>query len=141
MFPSCSPNTKKKEVDKMTGKNGEQVLAQDLNAKGFWVKLIPNDARGAQPFDIIAVRQKLVLMLDSKVCGQKRFPMERVEDNQWLAFEKAAKRTCACIGLICWYNGKFYYIPYSQLRVNIGNASIPLAEDMNRLYEDLTKCV
>ena len=125
----------------MTGRNGERLLAQDLNEKGFWVKLIPNDARGAQPFDCIAVRKKLVLMLDSKVCGQKRFPMERVEDNQWLAFEKAAKRTCACIGLVCWYNGKFYYIPYSQLKANIGNASIGLTESMNRLYEDMTKCV
>lgn len=125
----------------ITGREGEKLLAQDLDSKGFWVKLIPDDSRGAQPFDCIAIRSKHVLMLDSKVCGKNRFPMSRVEDNQWLAFEKASRRTDSCVGLACYYNGKFYYIPYTQLKQCINQPSIKLIDDMNRLYEDLTKCV
>lgn len=59
-----------------------------FSAKGYWVHFISADARGSQPFDVIAVKDGKPIVFDCKTCKDKIFRIGRLEDNQVMAFEK-----------------------------------------------------
>ena len=49
---------------------------------------IAPDNSGAQPFDIIAVKDGVATVGDCKTCKDHIFRISRLEDNQIMAFEK-----------------------------------------------------
>lgn len=112
----------------MTGYKFESELCELLKAEGFWALNIPKDKRGAQPFDVIAMKDKYVFVTDCKVCGKHLFPLERVEDNQWLAFETISKRTSANAGLTLYFRGDIYWVSYKEAKTMFdhGESSIEL---------------
>ena len=113
----------------MTGTQFEREFCRELFQSGFWALNIPRDTCGAQPFDVIAVKGSKVVAVDCKVCGRNRFPLSRVEDNQWLAFRILSERCSrADVGIVCWCDGAIYYIPYHHLvsARDSGKASIVL---------------
>lgn len=65
-------------------------MCELLANKGYWVHFITPDNRGAQPFDIIAVKEGKAIALDCKTLAgrNKSFSFSRLEDNQVFAFEK-----------------------------------------------------
>ena len=86
--------------------------------KKMWVLRIPKNESGSQPFDIIAVgKDGQVLMIDCKECGNAKFPLSRIEENQWTSFGKAEKLTDAKIGIVCYYWKccKMFFISYDIL--------------------------
>lgn len=61
--------------------------------EGFWAHFLTPDARGAQPFDVIAVKDKVPYAIECKTLSDKEdcFPFSRLEENQILACERWLK--------------------------------------------------
>lgn len=118
----------------MTGSQFERILVRAMGDCGYWAHRIAPDARGAQPFDIIAVGGGRVIAADCKVCQGGRFSFQRFEENQRLAFELIKQRnkdkSNVYIGIFAWYNGKVYWIDYDNLlrQMEQGNKSFKVAE-------------
>lgn len=74
--------------NKRIGTAFEREMCELLASKGYWVHFIVPDNRGAQPFDIIAVRAGRAIAIDCKTCVADRITVERLEDNQIMAFER-----------------------------------------------------
>lgn len=103
--------------NKRLGTAFERVVYADFARMGFWVHFISPDARGSQPFDIIAVKDGKAYAIECKTLDYKEhiFPLTRLEENQLMAFT----RWMACgngtpIIAISW-RGKIYHIPYTDL--------------------------
>ena len=74
--------------NKKLGTAFEQEMVKILSDNGYWVHFISPDNRGAQPFDIIAVKNGIALVADCKTCEDHIFRISRLEENQKMAFEK-----------------------------------------------------
>ena len=66
----------------------ERQMAKMLADDGFWALVVPRNAGGQQPADILAVKGKYHVLIDCKVVSGDRFPFDRVEDNQHYAMGK-----------------------------------------------------
>ena len=86
----------------MTGREFEEFCVKKLHKEGYWVHRIHPDESGQQPFDIIAVRGNKVCAYDAKMLESgKRFPLNRIEDNQLNAFRLFERKTNgADVGLL-----------------------------------------
>lgn len=76
--------------NKRLGTEFEQEICTLLQKHGYWVHFITPDARGAQPFDIIAVKNKRAYAIECKTLSMSKryFSIDRLEDNQKLAFTR-----------------------------------------------------
>lgn len=74
--------------NKKLGTEFEKAMVNLLAKQGYWVHFITPDARGAQPFDIIAVKDCFAVAIDCKTCADRYFRLGRLEENQIMAFEK-----------------------------------------------------
>lgn len=99
----------------MTGTQFERWLCRVFKLKGWWALNISKDARGAQPFDVIAIKDDLFFAIDCKVCGSNKFQLRRVEDNQWLSFQTVSERTSGIACIMIWYDGQVYFYSYYEL--------------------------
>ena len=101
--------------NKRLGNAFEREMVEMLAHEGYWVHFIAPDARGAQPFDIIAVKDGDAIAIDCKTCVADTFNISRLEDNQVLAFE----RWLACGNndpiIAVKHTGHIYKISYAQL--------------------------
>ena len=80
-----------------------------LSDAGYWVHFLAPDARGAQPFDVIAAKDGKAIAIDCKTCVSERFNISRLEDNQITAFEKWLK---------CWNDEPLIVIEhYGDVRI------------------------
>ena len=103
---------------KQIGNDFEKEVCAMLAQNGYWVHFIVPDARGAQPFDIIAVKDGKPLAIDCKTCVANTFNISRLEDNQVTAFEF----WLACGNpepyIFVKHEDRVYEIPYSVLKKN-----------------------
>lgn len=74
--------------NKRIGGAFEREMCGILAAQGYWVHFIVPDARGAQPFDIIAVKDGRAVAIDCKTCVADTFSIARLEENQIMAFNR-----------------------------------------------------
>ena len=74
--------------NKKLGTAFEREVCELLASKGYWVHFIVPDNRGAQPFDIIAVKNGVAIAIDCKTSCTEKFAFSRLEDNQVSSFEK-----------------------------------------------------
>ena len=58
--------------NKRRGTEFERQMCDILAKKGYWVHFIVPDARGAQPFDIIACRDGRPVAIDCKTSSTQR---------------------------------------------------------------------
>lgn len=100
----------------MTGQKFESGLCELFKASGWWALNIPKNATGAQPFDVIAIAGRDIFAVDCKVCSSSYFSFDRIEDNQWLSFQVMSERTNAKIGIMAYYAGDIYFLPYAMLK-------------------------
>ena len=102
--------------NKKLGTEFEREIVELLSNRGFWVHFISPDNRGAQPFDIIAVKDGEVIVGDCKTSVRKKFDFWRLESNQMMAFEKWL--ACGNHGAYVFvkHNNEIYFIPYEMLR-------------------------
>lgn len=118
----------------MTGREFEDLIVKKLHENGYWAhRISPNEA-GQQPFDVICMKGKRVCAYDAKVVSDGfRFPMKRIEDNQYNAFTLFAKKTAADeIGLLiyCEEDQSIHYMSMAGINTNVwlGNKSVDIRE-------------
>ena len=70
--------------NKDIGNRFEEDLADALFGQGFWVHRLQQNSAG-QPADIIAVKNRNPFLIDCKECSNDKFPLSRIESNQFLA--------------------------------------------------------
>ena len=106
--------------NKQTGTAFEQEVVEYFRAKGYWVHFIAPDARGAQPFDIIAVKNGFAIAVECKTLAdtEKSFPIDRLEDNQKFAFDYWERCGNAEPLIAVKWRGKIKFIGWDKLRSN-----------------------
>lgn len=116
--------------NKEIGTSFEEWVCEKLAKLGYWVHFITPDNRGAQPFDIIAVKEGRAQAIDCKTCVANTFNINRLEDNQIMAFEKWIRCGNEMPKVLVEHNEKVYTIFYDILKekrsVNIEKEGILL---------------
>lgn len=98
--------------NKKLGNDFEKEFAEILRRKGYWVTMLtPKQYIGSQPADLIAIKDNKPILIDCKTCKTKYFQINRIEQNQWLAYERYKKCGNADFVLAIKYNKKIYMIP------------------------------
>ena len=78
--------------NKKLGNNWEKEYAEILSKKGYWVTfLTPHKNTGAQPCDLVAIKNNIGKLIDCKTCATHLFPIKRIEENQRQCFKKYSK--------------------------------------------------
>lgn len=103
--------------NKKLGTSFEKEVCDKLQKLGFWVHFITPDNRGAQPFDIIAVRRNVAMAVECKTLStsQRYFPISRLEDNQIFAFKKWADCGNSSPMIAIKYGDEIKFVSYSLL--------------------------
>lgn len=102
--------------NKELGTQFEQEMCEMLKQDGWWVHFIEPKPNGAQPFDIIAVKQGRAIAVDCKTSATSRFDIKRLEDNQICAFEKWIACGNSMPYVAVRYCGEVYMIDYIYLK-------------------------
>ena len=102
--------------NKRLGTAFEREFCELLAKKGYWVHFITPDNRGAQPFDIVAAKNGEALAMDCKTCVSSTFNINRLEDNQIMAFERWIKCGNADPYIAVKHKNNVYLIRYSYLK-------------------------
>lgn len=102
--------------NKTLGTLFEREICEILANNGYWVHFLSPDHRGAQPFDIIAVKDGIALAADCKTCESATFSINRLEDNQKFAFEKWM--ACGNLNPVLFvkHDEKIYLVTYLELK-------------------------
>ena len=79
----------------MTYAEFERKFCEWAGKDGWWALNIPRSKAGQQPFDVIACKGSCVLAVDCKLVSAKKnlFPLDRIEDNQWMAFSSILSKS------------------------------------------------
>lgn len=101
--------------NKQLGTEWERKVCKFLADNGYWAHFIVPDARGAQPFDVIAVKDGESFAIDCKTCVAKSFNISRLEDNQITAFNKWLERGNDNAYIAVKHEGHLYWINYEML--------------------------
>ena len=101
--------------NKQLGTEFEREMVGRLSEKGWWTHFISPDSRGAQPFDIIAVKNGTAIAGDCKTCKSKTFSINRLEDNQIMAFQKWISCGNGCPIIFVKHQEKVYLIPFKDV--------------------------
>lgn len=102
--------------NKKLGTAFEKELCELLAQKGYWVHFIVPDNRGAQPFDVIAVKDGIAHAIDCKTCEANIFNISRLEDNQIMAFEKWRRCGNTEPIIAIKHDGKIYAVEYGVIK-------------------------
>lgn len=102
--------------NKSIGTAFEYEFCDMLAEHGYWAHRITPDIRGAQPFDIIAAKNGVPLAVDCKTCVANSFSMNRLEDNQIMAFELWLKCGNGEPFVAVKHKEKVYLIGYLELK-------------------------
>ena len=102
--------------NKKIGTEFENSIVDLLAKKGYWVHFISPDKRGAQPFDIIAVKDGLAVAMDCKTCKDRYLRMSRLEENQILAFERWLSCGNTNPFLVVEHGDKIIFVDYIELK-------------------------
>lgn len=102
--------------NKELGTNFENLMCEKLAKEGWWIHFINPNKSGAQPFDIIAVKDGFAMVGDCKTSADKTFRISRLEDNQIMAFEKWLSCGNSMPYVFILYDGNICCIPYGELK-------------------------
>lgn len=105
--------------NKKLGTEFEKEVVKRLSKAGYWTHFITPNAGGAQPFDIVAMKDGVSYAIDCKTSTNRRFSILRLEDNQIYAFDKWVKCGGTPPMLFVKY-GDFIYCLYYKSLLNGG---------------------
>ena len=121
--------------NKKTGAKFERDFLKYLADNEWWAHFLSPDKSGAQPFDIIAMRGSDVMAIDCKTCSADRFPLSRVEENQYWAFRSIMWKADTFCGFAILHNEEIYLIPFDViLAVKKKNESSILLKEEYKQY-------
>lgn len=101
--------------NKQLGTAFEREFCDMLKQAGFWVHFCNPSAAGAQPCDVIAVRNREAYLIDCKTSARATFKKDRLETNQICAFERW--RECGNVNryVAVKHKDNVYMIPVAYL--------------------------
>lgn len=102
--------------NKKLGSDFEKELCQLLAEEGWWVHFISPNESGAQPFDIIAVKDGIALAGDCKTSVNNIFRINRLEENQKMAFDKWLACGNTMPYIFVKYKNWICAVPYAELK-------------------------
>ena len=102
--------------NKQKGMRFERRMQEVFTKAGWWVHFISPDHRGAQPFDMIVVRNGDARVFDCKTCDSHIFSIDRLEDNQVLAFERWIRCGNSVPYIVVEHDSKVYFVSYDKLK-------------------------
>lgn len=102
--------------NKRLGNEFEKEMCKKLNDAGYWVHFISPDVTGAQPFDIIAVKDNVPFAFDCKTAVKRWFPISRLEINQIMAFDKWIARGNGTPMIAVKYKDGIKIVSYWELK-------------------------
>lgn len=102
--------------NKKLGTAFENEICELLKSRGYWVHFISPDMRGAQPFDIIAVKNKIAYAIDCKTSVNHIFSMRRVEDNQALSFDLWLSKNNTMPMFLVKYNDDIKVVWWNEIK-------------------------
>ena len=102
--------------NKQIGARFEQEFVEILAKKGFWAHFLAPSPAGAQPFDVIAMKDGYAYCFDCKTSVKPILPLSRLEDNQILAFDKWLKCGGYTPCVAVKYDNKIYLVEYTRLQ-------------------------
>lgn len=107
------------DSNKKIGNTFEKELANILAKKGYWVLIVtPKGYINSQPMDIIAGKDNTLYCFECKTLHSKnkRFPLNRLEQNQILAYKKLKQTGNDNYFLVVkWNDEEIYQIPFSKI--------------------------
>ena len=103
--------------NKRRGMAFEREFCKFLADRGYWVHFISPAPNGAQPFDVIAVKNGIAYAIDCKTSASDRFSYSRLEQNQVLAFEKWIKCRNTEPMIAVKYADRIYLVFYRVLKL------------------------
>ena len=118
--------------NKKLGNDFEKEVCELLKQAGYWVHFISPDNRGAQPFDIIACKDNIPLVADCKTSVKKWFTMDRVEDNQAMAFEMWERCGNNAPMFLVKYQDSIKIIYWDDLKIT-GKINLEVCSDVNTI--------
>ena len=101
--------------NKKKGTEFEVRMCRFLKHHGWWVHFIEPKRNGAQPFDIIAVKDGRAMAIDCKTCKKNTFSIRRLEDNQKMAFDRWIACGNSMPIVAVEHDDEIYMIPYETL--------------------------
>ena len=119
--------------NKVLGNTFERLFVEKLKDNGFWAHFIEPNRSGAQPFDVIAIRDGQTYVFDCKTSMKDSIGMNRLQLNQEFAFEKIQQAGCWHTYLAVLHEGRVYCVHYNQLKYG----SVKLNE--NLLFEQVIR--
>lgn len=102
--------------NKRIGSAFEREMCDVLAKRGYWVHFMSPDNRGAQPFDLIFVKNGEAFVADCKTCDRPYLRLDRLEDNQIMAFDRWLSCGNRMPLLFVKYDEKVYRIRYDILK-------------------------
>ena len=104
--------------NKKLGTAFERRVCELLEADGYWVHFLSPDSRGAQPFDIIAVKNGVAVAIDCKTLSPREsyFRLERVEYNQRFAFDLWLKCGNTMPLIYIEHGDEIKFVPWNKLK-------------------------
>lgn len=111
--------------NKKIGSDFEQEFCKILADNGFWVHFITPDRTGSQPFDVTAAKNGIAYAFDCKTCEAPTFSVNRLENNQIMAFDKWLMCGNENAYIAIKHNGNVYLVPYITI---IAMKSVKISE-------------
>ncbi len=104
--------------NKKIGSTFELEVCAIMENLGYWVHFMSPDSRGAQPFDIIAVKNGKARAIECKTLSENKnyFTIDRLEDNQVCAFERWVKCGNPTPMVAVKWGDKIRLIDYNRLK-------------------------
>lgn len=115
--------------NKVLGTSFENEVCEYFAKRGFWVHFLAPDSRGAQPFDIIAVKNGRAVAIECKTLTDKKryFDVSRLEDNQVFAFNKWMRAGNGSPIIAIKYKEMMTFVKYDEL-MQLHNGSLDMRE-------------
>lgn len=101
--------------NKKIGTQFEKDFCEMMSKEGFWVHFLSPDSTGAQPFDVIAVRDGIAYAIDCKTSVSHIFPISRLEFNQIASFMLWMKKGNREPLIAVKYREDIYFIGFLEL--------------------------
>lgn len=103
--------------NKSLGTEWEREVVEILRHNGYWAHFLTPDQRGAQPFDIIAVRDGHAIAIECKTLSPKQryFSVDRFEDNQIMAFQKWKRCGNTSVLIALKWGEQWDFIPFDEI--------------------------
>lgn len=96
----------------------ESKLCEYLSNDGYYVIYNNKGIVGSQPCDIVAIKNNIATLIECKNLENQsgKFPLSRIESNQWLAYKKLKECHNSNMALAIYWDDNVYFVNFDLLQ-------------------------